>query len=335
VEFDDLEKDQDLATSKLPNTEYPSIGKRIMDLTGTTASSQTSNVQPDPSQTTAGNGSSIGSRIIDLTSQAKAPSRIPKQSSTPAPAPPTLPVDPRQQRQILNRLVRTPRPEPPMGISPSGSLMIDMTSQVKAPSRIPRQYESGDHFSNVNTGVIVTNEGGSLTGGYVPNDNSGVTIAAGFDLGKHRLADLQKLGLPKELVAQMSPYLGLTGKAAKDALAKSPLAINKDQAGQIDRAAFNSYLNAAGSAFNDSTDSTTFSKLPWQAQTAIGDVWYNMGDLRDAAPNFWQQVTSGDWESAYRNLMNFTQKDKVLAARARRNAKLLRDAIDVGALPDQ
>jgi hypothetical protein len=33
--------------------------------------------------------------------------------------------------------------------------------------------------------------------------------------------------------------------------------------------------------------------------------------------------------------MNFTQKDKVLAARARRNAKLLRDAIDVGALPDQ
>ena len=76
--------------------------------------------------------------------------------------------------------------------------------------------------------------------------------------------------------------------------------------------------------------------MPWQAQTVIADLWYNMGDLRDpkVAHVLWRQVTTGDWEGAYRNLRNFSQRDPTLAARARRDAKLLRDAIDAGKLTD-
>ena len=74
-----------------------------------------------------------------------------------------------------------------------------------------------------------------------------------------------------------------------------------------------------------------FSDLPWQAQTAIADLWYNLGSLKDrrVAPILWKQVTAGDWEGAYRNLRSFSGQ-KTLAERARRDAKLLRDAIDIG-----
>src|SRR5260370_7842597 len=113
----------------------------------------------------------------------------------------------------------------PAGVSPDGSLMGDLTYLGKAPSGIPRQYESGDYYSNVNKGWIKKNEGGSLLSGYVPRvknggDNSGVTIAAGFDLGQHKLADLRSYNLSPNLTKRLSPYLLLTRQYATDALAK-------------------------------------------------------------------------------------------------------------------
>lgn len=299
------------------------------------ASSQKSAAPVQSNEAGTNGAPTIGNRILDMTAQKMAPSRIPKQAPATPQVPPNVKLDREQLRETLSGLtgrVRGPWATP-LGASPSGGLMLDMTAQVKAPSRIPRQYDSGQYFSNVNTGLIVTNEGGSLRKGYVPNNKSGVTIAGGFDLGQHSLADLRNLGLPQTLVDQMSPYIGLTGQAARDALKKKPLNVNRDQAAQIDKSALNSYLNATGRAFNGASSSMEFSNLPWQAQTTIADLWYNMGDLRDSAPTLWRQATSGDWEGAYRNLMHFTEKDKTLAERARRNARLLRDAMDVGALP--
>ena len=117
-------------------------------------------------------------------------------------------------------------------------------------------------------------------------------------------------------------------------MAKNPLAITREEASQINRIVLNSKLNAAAKAFDDElANAGQFSKLPWHAQTVIADLWYNMGDLRDAAPRLWQQVTSGDWEAAYRNLRTFSHHPS-LAARARRDAELIRDAIDIGVLPD-
>src|SRR5215216_283993 len=64
---------------------------------------------------------------------------------------------------------------------------------------------------------------GVHTTGYVPNGsnrrpdaNSGVTIATGFDLGRRSVDDLRRLGLDDDLVALLTPYLGLRGQAAGD-----------------------------------------------------------------------------------------------------------------------
>lgn len=237
----------------------------------------------------------------------------------------------------------------PLGVSPGGSLMRDVTRLVKAPSRIPRQYKSGDYYSNVNTKWITTNEGGSLPNGYFPRvenagNPSGVTIAAGFDLGKHSVAGLRRLGLSEDLIKRLSPYLGLTGQAARDALEKQSVSIARDEVKQIDQAAFDSYFNSAGQAFDQAAGAGAFAKLPWRAQTVIADLWYNMGDLRGVktkkgikggAPLFWRQVTTGDWEGAYGNLLNFTTVDRRLKERAKGNAKLVRDAIAIGTLPSE
>jgi GH24 family phage-related lysozyme (muramidase) len=196
-----------------------------------------------------------------------------------------------------------------------------------------KQYQSGDDYSKVDTDFITRNEGGNIRKGYVPSSNSGVTVGVGFDLSQKSVADLKGMGLSPDLVSKLTPYLGLKGAGAKSALAKSPLNVTPEEADQINTAAFNSYFNAAGQAFNNSSSVGNFSELPWQAQTVLADLSYNMGSLSKAAPTFWKQMTTGDWQGAYNNLSNFSKKDKTLAARARRNAVLLKQAMDAGTLP--
>lgn len=284
--------------------------------------------------------------VIDATALANLPSRIPKQSSAPSAAPPLeVGLDKARQRQQLRTLmtgINTPA-KTPYREGPDGTLILNVGPQVNAPSRIPRQFDSGDYFSNISIGYIKKDEGGTQLTATVPrakggNDRSGVTIAAGFDIGQHSLGELRAFGFPKDLTDRLSPYVGLKGQDARDALAKKPLTITAPEAALINKTVLNSKLNAAAQAFDKARGgSGAFSKLPWQAQTVIGDLWYNLGDLRDedhGAPNLWKQVTTGDWEGAYQNLRHFTRLDETLANRARTDSKLLRKAIDAGTLPD-
>jgi hypothetical protein len=83
--------------------------------------------------------------------------------------------------------------------------------------------------------------------GYVPTNNSGVTIGRGFDIGQHSVTDLERMGLDTDVIALLTPYVGKfdknkkfvakTGQAARDALAKDPLNFdpnNKVQAGNLE-----------------------------------------------------------------------------------------------------
>ena len=86
-------------------------------------------------------------------------------------------------------------------------------------------------FENVNFDFIKDQEGFE-TSGYVPKDRegnilgqSGVTIASGFDLGQRNINDLK--GLPEELIAKLSDYVGLKGEAADNAAKK--LNITKEE----------------------------------------------------------------------------------------------------------
>ena len=260
-----------------------------------------------------------GSQVQDMSYLQHVPSRIPQ--AGPDVKPPNLLFnDKKQMRATLSALMQNTGAQTLPALDPDGLL-------------------SGDSYSHVNSGWVALNEGGSLLKGYAPKpapggtDHSGVTLAAGYDLGQHTVADLRRLNLPEDLITRLSPYVGLKGQAARDALAKQPLSVSRAEADQIDHGAFNSYFNAAGNAFDDEAGEGAFAKLPWQAQTVIGDLWYNQGDLRVKAPQFWKQVTTGDWQGAYQNMQDYTHKDSRLADRARTNSLLVKDAMDRGTLP--
>lgn len=82
--------------------------------------------------------------------------------------------------------------------------------------------------------AVISMESNELTG-YIPTDGSGVTIAAGFDLGQHSPEQIQAMGLSEELTAQLLPFAGLsTRQAVEDAgLDPASLVISEDDARAI------------------------------------------------------------------------------------------------------
>ncbi|HKU54888.1 MAG TPA: pesticin C-terminus-like muramidase [Rhizomicrobium sp.] len=192
--------------------------------------------------------------------------------------------------------------------------------------------------AGVDWGFINEREG-VLTRGYVPPDehdlpdaNSGVTIAAGFDLGRRTAADLRRLGLSDDMVTSLTPYLGLRGQAAQDYLAAHPLNITQQQQQAIDTPTFTSAYNTVADNYNAAQRTgTRFQDLPRSAQTAIISVAHQYGtNLAAATPHFWTQVTTGRWQDAHDNLMNFGD---AYQSRRRLEAGLMSDAINAGNLP--
>jgi hypothetical protein len=301
-----------------------------------------------------------GSTILDLGSQVSGPPAIPQDPT----APPIGLGSPsqRQQRHTMNTLtsgVLASR-DAPLFQRADGTLIRDVRPPVGTGTQIPYQPLTGDYFSNVDIARIIGHEGGTALHANVPPAdkdgrwNSGVTIAAGFDLGQQSVSGLKRLGLSQDLINRFTPYLGLHGQDAQDALDKQPLGVSAPEARAINAAVFQDYPDKTGRAFNkaraeinggrnpdnlaldEQGNPAEFDRLPWQAQTVIADLWYNLGDLSspEGAPHLWKQVTTGDWEGAWRNLRHFSAGDDVLARRARKDAILLRQAIDNGAMPD-
>lgn len=201
----------------------------------------------------------------------------------------------------------------------------------------PSDPISGTNYSNVDKGVIAKHEGGDLTTAYTLSPtkwpNAGVTVGIGVDLGQQTAGGLSGMGVPQALVDKLSPYLGLTGTAAQSYLNAHPLTLTSTEDAALNDAVLSGYFNDLGSKFDDAAPDFNLSDLPWQAQTVLADLSYNLGDLATAAPNLWDQMTNGDWNAAYNNLMNFTNEDDVLKARAQADGALLKQAIDNCTLP--
>lgn len=179
---------------------------------------------------------------------------------------------------------------------------------------------------------------GSELNGYVPKDgsgnpdsNSGVTIAVGFDLGGRSVASLAALGFDRNLVAALTPYLGLRGQPAQTFLDGKPLTITAAQEETINAVAFNRYYNQVAAAYNAAAAGIVFQNLAQGAQTAIVSVAYQYGtNLAKATPNFWKQVVGCQWRAAYNNLMDFRDD---WPSRRELEAAQLKSAIDSGTLP--
>ncbi len=214
-------------------------------------------------------------------------------------------------------------------------------------------FVRGQYFSQIYVPHITINEGGNKLVPYFPGNNperypnAGVTIGKGVDLGQHNAEDLRKMGVPQSLIDKLSPFFQMVGPKAVDArnevLKKDPsFSISEREAEQLNHAVMMSKFNEVGKAYNDASPIANFTDLPWQAQTVIADLWYNMGggDPEGKSPKglqkteFWEQVTTGKWEDALRNLRDFRGNQKTLNDRAKdHDAPLLEQAIAADTLP--
>ncbi len=165
--------------------------------------------------------------------------------------------------------------------------------------------------SQIDYDFISERAGGSVTDGYVPASQvskSGVTIATGFDLGQRSESDLTKLGLSADLVNKLKPYLGKTGTDATDALKAQSLKISAVETSEIDKAVKADEvdkLKLRYLAAIDNKSKTDFFALPAEAQTVIGSVSFQYGDLAARAPKFWKAVSAQDWSEAVKILRAF------------------------------
>ena len=170
-------------------------------------------------------------------------------------------------------------------------------------------------------------EGGRVLRAYVPDpvgSRSGVTIASGFDLGQRDMADLKALGLNDSLCGRCAPHLGLTGSEAVRSLATTPLAISEEEARLIDNATSRRHVSALVAAF-DAASTKPFASLTPEQQTVVASVSFQYGvALWRRTPNFWRQVTLGDWKAALSNLRNFGDR---YPTRRNREADLLETAM--------
>lgn len=161
---------------------------------------------------------------------------------------------------------------------------------------------------NIDFDFIAAMEGFELKG-YVPDasgSNSGVTIASGFDISQRSEGELLAM-LGSELASKLIPYIGKTKFDAVEFLASHPLEVTKEEAEKINKAAHAQALDRLAIAWNECA-SCEFSSLPANKATAVASVAFQYGSLAKRTPNFWRQVTSGDWPGALSNLRNFGDK---------------------------
>lgn len=172
-------------------------------------------------------------------------------------------------------------------------------------------------------------EGGLQLKGYVPDastSNSGVTIAAGVDLGARTLKEITKWPIADKLKVKLAPYLGRKGQDAVNLLRELPLEITEDEATQIETAACGPIFDQLQKAYDKTVGKDAFYQLPGEAQTALASLAYQYGpDLARRTPKFWELACQGDWQACVNELENFGDR---YPTRRRKEAKLLRQVLD-------
>lgn len=190
----------------------------------------------------------------------------------------------------------------------------------------------------VDWNFVIREEGGNRKDGYVPVDaqkrplpKSGVTIAAGFDLGNRTPDELRELGLSEDLVHRFTPYLRLKGAEADKVAKACRLDVSQQEADTINSLVFNRFYKRVADRYDAAArGGRKFESLPMEAQTAISDLAHQYGPaFMGKTPKYWSHVTNDRWDEAARELENFGD-----AHRDRRvdEAKLIRSAIKAGRL---
>jgi hypothetical protein len=235
-----------------------------------------------------------------------------------------------------------PSNQPPANEVPAEGATRGAMPTVTAPydqTFVPQPNESGTGIGStpaqaygVDPGFIGRQEGFRLDG-YVPDplfSMSGVTVGTGVDIGQRSAADIQALGIPETLKQKLIPYAGLKGQAAVNFLANRPLHLTEEEAYALDRAVSQDIFGDVATLYNADATEGSFSDLPLEARTAIGDIAYQYGpNLEQRLPDFWGDVTQGRWDEATQSLRDFGDR---YPDRRNEEAELLEQAIARGDL---
>jgi hypothetical protein len=173
---------------------------------------------------------------------------------------------------------------------------------------------------SVDWGFIEDREGFE-TKMYVPNPDgsqSGPTVGTGIDLGAWGEDDLKSLGVDKALIEKLKPYFGKKGRAAADYVDQNPIELTEEEARDLSTRVKTKILDRLKTKF-DKDSNVAFDDLTPEQQTVVASVYFQYGN-KVTGHNFWNQITSGDWGAAKKNLENYGDD---YGTRRRKEAKLL------------
>ena len=143
---------------------------------------------------------------------------------------------------------------------------------------------------------------------YVPEDKkgkaidqSGVTVGTGVDLGSKNEEYFE--GLEPSILNKLKPHFGKKKEAAQKSLKENSFSLTEEEALTLDNFVKAKEFNMLKDRWNKDSE-IEWDDLPSNQATAIASVYYQHGN-QTFGYNFWDQTTSGDWESAYDNLMTW------------------------------
>ncbi|EGU4505457.1 hypothetical protein HVC08_005238 [Salmonella enterica] len=158
-------------------------------------------------------------------------------------------------------------------------------------------------------------------------NNSGITVGYGIDLGEKSSVSMLADGVPKSIIDKLAPYTGARGKDARYLLTKDKNKLpelTSDEALLLSDIYLLKTINIVSGQYNKDSLGLKFSQIPEKTRTAIIDVAYNSGDhLWNACPVFWSDIVAQDWGSAYNELMNFYKHPTSLSGRREKDALLV------------
>lgn len=149
---------------------------------------------------------------------------------------------------------------------------------------------------------------GFETYGYTLDDNnSGITIASGVDLAYQTPKGLLEMGVPVSIVRALIPFMGVKGGRAEEVLSENgPLVLSEEEARILNEKVKGFYASSIRDVYNDDSF-LSFMDLPIEMRTVIVSVLFQYGYSKPdrVVPNFWRQVTTGQWKEALANLRDF------------------------------
>ena len=196
--------------------------------------------------------------------------------------------------------------------APDADIVLDEPTQIETEglgSRPVAAEESSALMipSNIDMSFLGEKEGFKLDA-YIPEDKegkvidqSGVTVGTGVDLGSKNEEYFKDL--EPSILNKLKPHFGKKREEAQKSLEENPFSLTEEEALVLDNFVKAKEFNVLKKRW-DKDSEISWDDLTTNQATAIASVYYQHGN-QTFGYNFWDQTTSGDWDSAYENLMTW------------------------------